>query len=213
MENNINKERPTPLPNQEGSIQDLPPIEMKSKKIKKVLITLIAFLLLIFIGIVAGFLGRRVLRNNRNICNFDIFDIEISYDNNSDTITDLYDKYKYETAKLSEETWYKYRYISAIENKIDNLNNSKWFEYKGVIRNNSKKKQYLIGIDAKLHTDDNILIGNGWSDLNKWLAPREAVPFKITIIINSKDLIDKYIKDGDYKLKTDFYPWSDTCNY
>ena len=76
-----------------------------------------------------------------------------------------------------------------------------------------KKKQYLIGIDAKLHTDDNILIGNGWSDLNKWLAPGEAVPFKVTIIINSKDLIDKYIKDGDYKLKTDFYPWSDTCNY
>lgn len=54
MENNINEEQPIPLSNQEEPIQDPTPVEVKSKpKIKKVLIILLAFLLLIFVGVVA----------------------------------------------------------------------------------------------------------------------------------------------------------------
>jgi hypothetical protein len=54
VENNINEEQPVPLPDQEEPAQDLPSVEIKSKpNIKKILVILLAFLLLISIGISA----------------------------------------------------------------------------------------------------------------------------------------------------------------
>lgn len=170
------------------------------------------FLVISILGIFAGFIGGRILRNSRNICDFEISDIEISKGDNSGRIKNLYDEY--EAAKLSEESWFKNINISAIETSIRDYKNFKWFKYEGIIRNNSVKEQYLLNINTKLRTDNDIFIEEGWTgNINKWLAPGEAIPFRVTVIVDSNDLIEKYIENNDYNLKVNFYPWFETCNY
>ena len=145
-------------------------------------------------------------------CSFEIVDLE---ENRSGGDQIKIGRLKQEIVELeSSNNRFKETSISFRERDVWEEENYRWFHYEGIIRNRSSEQQHLININAKLRTEDNIFIKEGWSErIETWLAPGEGIPFKVTIKVDSEDLVKDYILNENESLKTDFYPWFDTCSY
>jgi hypothetical protein len=198
-------------------------IYFSHKPVKSINNTTIVLLTLSFIGVLTVIiLGKNILSipkstkttstTNNNVCNFEISEVKESKEG-GDPIKIAQMKNDYENNGSDGNTFGKY-FLAAPERDIWEQENYRWFHYDGLIRNNSDREQKLININAKLRTVDNIFLKEGWSQrFNQSLAPGEAIPFKVTIKVDSEDLVREYVDNSEYKLKTDFYPWFETCNY
>ncbi|MEZ6255931.1 MAG: hypothetical protein R3B92_04145 [Patescibacteria group bacterium] len=185
--------------------------------------TYVLLIVVLGLGIFSGYLLNQSNKNTSkaikpefsNIgktCNFEISEIN-QYKKGGDAEGLEKLEYEYENNQDDGNAFNKY-FLNSLEREIWEYKNYRWFYYDGLIRNNSDKEQYLININAKIRTDNNIFIDEGWSErMNRWLAPGEAIPFKVTIKVDSEDLVNKYVDNEEYELKTNFYPWFDTCTY
>lgn len=188
-----------------------------NKNYSRFLITLAVLGLLLFISLtqfdyIKPKISKLISSVNNDKCDFEISGVEERKDGgNPEQIAGMRKRYE---AKRNEDNIFTKYFIAEMEREIWEQENYRWFHYSGLIRNNSSKEQRLMNINAKLRTHDNIFLDEGWTkSINQMLAPGEAVPFKLTIKIDSKDLVTKYVENKQYKLKTDFYPWFETCNY
>jgi hypothetical protein len=86
--------------------------------------------------------------------------------------------------------------------------------YEAYIKNNSQYSQKLVNIHAKLKTEENLYITEAWSqNYNVTLDPGDSFPIKFKFYLNDFKDVEKYIDDKNIKLKTDIYPWFETCEY
>lgn len=99
-----------------------------------------------------------------------------------------------------------YELKNVQEFKGDYSANSHYIVYEGVVQNNSDKKHLLNAMIAKVHTTDNVLVTEGYTSMQEWIEPNEAIPFKIHTSIQS----NKYY-NGETELTSDVYPWFLTC--
>lgn len=150
--------------------------------------------------------------STNNKCVYEISEVK-EYKEGGDSKKRIEMEESYNTVENSDSA-FRDRTLATFDREIWEYENYRWYSYEGLIRNNSDLEQHLININAKLRTDNNIFITEGWTKTYKqWLAPGEAIPFKVIIKVESKDLIDKYLENDDYKINVSFYPWFETCNY
>lgn len=84
--------------------------------------------------------------------------------------------------------------------------------YEGVISNTSDRREYLNGMIAKVYNDDNILITDGYYNINEWIDPGKSTLFKINNLVdtNYNTVVKKYF-NKDTEIFADIYPWFETC--
>jgi|GEM_PF-3701645 len=89
---------------------------------------------------------------------------------------------------------------------------SNYIIYEGIIKNKSEDKEYLKGMVAKIYNQENILISDGFENVNNWIEPNKAMPFKINTQVDTahNTVIRKYF-NKDTRVNPDIYPWFNSC--
>jgi hypothetical protein len=82
-----------------------------------------------------------------------------------------------------------------------------------LLKNNSKKEQTLKSMVLKIYSNDdnNTLLAEGYSDINKTISTNQSMPFLIKAQIDRNGNLAEYFKKDD-KVRIDVYPYFATCN-
>ncbi|MDP3882535.1 MAG: hypothetical protein Q8Q48_00570 [Candidatus Staskawiczbacteria bacterium] len=99
-----------------------------------------------------------------------------------------------------------FEFKNVQEYKGDYSGSSHYIVYEGVIQNNSDKEHFLNAILAKIYTEDNVLVTEGYASIAELIEPGVGMPFKVHTGING----NKYFNDN-VELRPDIYPWFLTC--
>ncbi|MFA6532985.1 MAG: hypothetical protein WCT22_03235 [Patescibacteria group bacterium] len=102
--------------------------------------------------------------------------------------------------------------IDLKEYKGEYSSGSNYIIYEGLIKNNSEREEYLNAMLAKVYTDKDILITEGYTNIGKRLEDGRSIPFKISTFIDTahNTIMRKYF-DKNVTIKPDIYPWFQTC--
>lgn len=89
-----------------------------------------------------------------------------------------------------------------------------YWEIDGLLKNYSKKDQYLKSVILKIYTNDDrkILLAENFLNANINLTPNQSYPFQVRTNINRDGEMGKYFEKDD-KVVIDVYPYFWSCNY
>ncbi len=88
-----------------------------------------------------------------------------------------------------------------------------YWEVDGLLRNESKKAQYLHSIILKIYSKDesNVLLTEGWLDVGKAIEFNQSYPFQVRAEFNRDNpILSKYFDKND-EVRIDVYPYFSTC--
>lgn len=85
------------------------------------------------------------------------------------------------------------------------------WDFEGLLRNKSQKKQYLKAMVTKLYNEEGILIGDGYTGVGQNLDGNTAVPFNIRVYADRNNTAQWHYYEESLSFNPDIYPWFTTC--
>ena len=106
-------------------------------------------------------------------------------------------------------------YFNEYSSGVDLPKYTASWDFEGLIRNKSQKKQYLKAMIANLYNEEIVLVGGGYTGVGKNLDSNSAIPFKINVMVSRSDTAKwRYYEENSAFnpfYSGDIYPWFTTC--